>query len=52
MKTMTVREALREAMARSGLSIVGGSAQDFGQFIAADVARWGPVITKLGVKLN
>jgi tripartite-type tricarboxylate transporter receptor subunit TctC len=44
--------ALREAMARSGLSILGGSAQDFGQFIAADVARWGPVITKLGVKLN
>ena len=44
--------ALREAMARSGLTIVGGSAESFGRFIAADVARWGPVITKLGVKLN
>jgi tripartite-type tricarboxylate transporter receptor subunit TctC len=44
--------ALREAMARSGLTIVGGSADAFGRFIAADVARWGPVITKLGVKLN
>lgn len=43
---------LREAMARSGLTIVGGSADDFKRFIAADVARWGPVITKLGVKLN
>ena len=44
--------ALREAMARSGLTIVGGSAADFKRFIEADVARWGPVITKLGVKLN
>ena len=43
---------VREAMARSGLTIVGGSADAFGRFIAADVARWGPVITKLGVKLN
>ena len=45
-------QALRDAMAKSGLTIVGGSAQDFRRFIDADVARWGPVITKLGVKLN
>jgi tripartite-type tricarboxylate transporter receptor subunit TctC len=44
--------ALREAMSRSGLSIVGGSAAEFRRFIDADVARWGPVITRLGVKLN
>ena len=44
--------ALREAMARSGLSVVGGSAAEFRRFIDADVARWGPVITRLGVKLN
>lgn len=43
---------VRDAMARSGLSVVGGSAEAFRQFIADDVARWGPVITKLGVKLN
>lgn len=43
---------LREAMARSGLTIVGGSAAEFRRFIDADVARWGPVITRLGVKLN
>ena len=43
---------LREAMAKSGLSIVGGSAAEFRRFIDADVARWGPVITRLGVKLN
>jgi tripartite-type tricarboxylate transporter receptor subunit TctC len=44
--------SVRDAMARSGLTIVGGSAEDFRRFIADDVARWGPVITKLGVKLN
>lgn len=44
--------AVRDAMARSGLTIVGGSAEEFRRFIADDVARWGPVITKLGVKLN
>jgi tripartite-type tricarboxylate transporter receptor subunit TctC len=43
---------VRDAMARSGLSVVGGSPEAFRQFIADDVARWGPVITKLGVKLN
>jgi tripartite-type tricarboxylate transporter receptor subunit TctC len=43
---------LRDAMAKSGLTIVGGSAADFRRFIDADVARWGPVITRLGVKLN
>jgi tripartite-type tricarboxylate transporter receptor subunit TctC len=44
--------AVRDAMARSGLTIVGGSAEDFRRFIADDVGRWGPVITRLGVKLN
>ena len=44
--------AVRDAMAKNGLTIVGGSAADFRRFIDADVARWGPVITRLGVKLN
>jgi tripartite-type tricarboxylate transporter receptor subunit TctC len=44
--------ALRDAMAKSGLTIVGGSAAEFRRFIDADVARWGPVITRLGIKLN
>jgi tripartite-type tricarboxylate transporter receptor subunit TctC len=44
--------ALRDAMAKSGLSVVGGSAAEFGAFIAADVVRWAPVITRLGIKLN
>jgi tripartite-type tricarboxylate transporter receptor subunit TctC len=49
---LTQDAALREALARSGLTVVGGSADDFGRFIAADVARWGPVIRKLGIQLN
>ena len=45
-------EGLRATMAKSGLTVVGGSAADFKRVIDADVARWGPMITKLGVKLN
>ncbi len=45
-------EGIRAAMAKSGLTVVGGSAADFKRVIDADVARWGPIITKLGVKLN
>ena len=44
--------ALRDAMAKNGLTIVGGSAAEFRRFIDADVARWAPVITRLGIKLN
>ncbi len=43
---------VRDAMAKSGLTIVGGSAAEFRRFIDADVARWGPVITRLGIRLN
>ncbi len=43
---------IRDAMAKSGLTIVGGSAADFKRVIDADVARWGPIITRLGVKLD
>jgi tripartite-type tricarboxylate transporter receptor subunit TctC len=45
-------EALQSAMAKSGLTVVGGSAADFKRVIDADVARWGPIITRLGVKLD
>jgi tripartite-type tricarboxylate transporter receptor subunit TctC len=43
---------LRDALAKSGLTPVGGSAAEFRRFIDADVARWGPVIRKLGIQLN
>ena len=44
--------AVRQAMEAQGLTIVGGSAADFKRNIDADVKRWGPVITRLGVKLD
>jgi tripartite-type tricarboxylate transporter receptor subunit TctC len=44
--------AVRDALAKNGLTIVGGTPAEFRRFIDSDVARWGPVITRLGVKLN
>ena len=44
--------AVRQALDAQGLTIVGGSAADFRRAIDADVKRWGPVITKIGVKLD
>ena len=44
--------AVRQALDNLGLTVVGGSAADFKRAIDADVQRWGPVITKLGVKLD
>ncbi len=44
--------AVQQALAAQGLTVVGGSSTDFQRAIDADVKRWGPVITRLGVKLN
>jgi tripartite-type tricarboxylate transporter receptor subunit TctC len=44
--------AVRQALESQGLTIVGGSPADFRRQIDADVKRWGPVITRLGVKLD
>lgn len=44
--------AVRQALDNQGLTVVGGSAADFRHTIDADVKRWGPVITKIGVKLD
>ena len=43
---------VRQALDNLGLTVVGGSAADFKRAIDADVKRWGPVITKLGIKLD
>ena len=52
-----VNEVLKDAAVKAtldaqGLTAVGGSAADFKRAIDADVKRWGPVIGKLGVKLD
>lgn len=44
--------AVRQALDAQGLTVVGGSAADFRRVIETDVKRWGPVITRLGVKLD
>ncbi len=44
--------AVKTALENQGLTIVGGSAADFKRAIDGDVKRWGPVITKLGIKLD
>jgi tripartite-type tricarboxylate transporter receptor subunit TctC len=43
---------VKGALARQGMTVVGGSAADFKRVIDADVARWGPVIRRLGVSLD
>jgi tripartite-type tricarboxylate transporter receptor subunit TctC len=44
--------AVKAALDAQGLTVVGGSAADFRRVIDADVKRWGPVIEKLGLKLD
>ncbi len=44
--------AVRQALENQGLTIVGGTPADFKRVVDADVKRWGPVITRLGVKLD
>jgi len=43
---------VRDLLAKGGLTPVGGSPADFRRVIDADVTRWGPLITKLGIRLN
>ncbi len=45
-------DEVKTALSRQGMTVVGGSAADFKRIIDADVARWGPVIRRLGVSLD
>lgn len=44
--------AVKFALDAQGLTVVGGTPADFKRVIEAYVKRWGPVIGKLGIKLN
>jgi tripartite-type tricarboxylate transporter receptor subunit TctC len=44
--------AVRQVLDNAGLTPVGGTPEAFRRFIEGDVRRWGPVITRLGVKLG
>lgn len=43
---------VRDAFAKQGLVIGGGSAEEFRSFISAESAKWGPIIKKAGVKID
>lgn len=43
---------VRQALDAQGLAPVGGGGADFRRTIDADIKRWGPVITRLGVRLD
>jgi len=45
-------DEVRQALARQGMTVVGGPASDFRRVIEGDMARWGPVIRRLGVTLD
>lgn len=44
--------AVKAALDAQGLTVVGGSAADFKRVIDGEVKRWGPVISRLGIKLD
>lgn len=44
--------ALRQRFASQGLEVVGGTPQQFGEFIRADTARWRQAVTASGAKLD
>jgi tripartite-type tricarboxylate transporter receptor subunit TctC len=44
--------AVRAALDAQGLTVVGGSAADFRRVLDAEARRWGPIITRIGVKLD
>ncbi len=44
--------AVQQVLDGQGLTVVGGSAADFKRTIDADIKRWGPVITRLSIKLD
>jgi tripartite-type tricarboxylate transporter receptor subunit TctC len=50
--TLLATDEVKTALARQGMTVVGGSAQDFKRVVDADAARWGPVIRRLGVSLD
>jgi len=44
--------AVKAALDAQGLTVVGGSAADFKRVLDAEAKRWGPIISRIGVKLD
>jgi tripartite-type tricarboxylate transporter receptor subunit TctC len=51
-KKVLAQEPVKQAMARIGMQTVGGSADDFGKYIASEYTRWGGVIKTGGIKAD
>ena len=43
---------IKAALDAQGLTVVGGSAAEFERVLDAEAKRWGPIIAKIGVKLD
>ena len=44
--------AVREAMAKQGMIIGGGSAAEFRAFVERDTQKWGAIINKVGIRID
>jgi tripartite-type tricarboxylate transporter receptor subunit TctC len=43
---------VRAALDNQGLTPVGGSAADFRKTVESDMKRWGPIINRIGLKIE
>jgi tripartite-type tricarboxylate transporter receptor subunit TctC len=43
---------VKEKLVRAGIDTAGGTPEAFGQFIRAELDKWGPVVKAAGVKAN
>ena len=43
---------VKEKLTRAGIDAAGGSPEEFGRFIRAELDKWGPVVKAAGVKAN
>lgn len=43
---------VKDRLKAAGIDPAGGSAEDFGRFIRAELDKWGPVVKAAGVKVN
>jgi len=43
---------VKERLTNAGIDAAGGTPEEFGKFIRAEYAKWGPVVKAAGVKVN
>jgi tripartite-type tricarboxylate transporter receptor subunit TctC len=43
---------VKERLVKAGIDPAGGTPEDFAQFIASELDKWGPVVKAAGVKVN